>query len=188
MRKHQYIISATAVILSIGHIIFPRLSIDAITLSFVIIAILPWLAPLFKTIELPGGLKVTFQELEQAEKKLEEAGMLPMIKNDSIVKKYSYQLIQKSNPNLALAGLRLEIETRLRRIAEKYNIPNADLTIFNILNKLISEGKFGIKEGQVIQELLQTLNSAVHGAKVDSMAYEWADEIGPRVLYALDKY
>ena len=35
---------------------------DPITISLLIIGIIPWLAPLIKSFELPGGLKVEFSE------------------------------------------------------------------------------------------------------------------------------
>lgn len=35
---------------------------------------------------------------------------------------YSFQLVADEDPNLALAGLRIEIEKRLTQIAESYQI------------------------------------------------------------------
>ena len=49
------------------HVLFPGIQVDAITVS--LIAIVPCLAPLFKSIELPGGVKVEFQELEEAKRR-----------------------------------------------------------------------------------------------------------------------
>ena len=93
--------------------------------------------------------------------------------------------MQKSDPNLALAGLRLEIETRLRRIAEDHNIENQPAS--RLVTSLVKKNVFQKMEGQVIQELLRLLNSAVHGAQVEPLAVEWASEIGPRILRALDQ-
>ncbi len=35
--------------------------------------------------------------------------------------------------------------------------------------------------------MISLLNEAVHGAKVDKKALDWAMEVGPRILKALDK-
>jgi hypothetical protein len=52
------IISAVALFVALGHIIFPSVRIDAITLVLLLIAVLPWLGFVFKSLELPGGIKV----------------------------------------------------------------------------------------------------------------------------------
>jgi hypothetical protein len=186
IRRLQYIISIICVLLSIIHLTFPNISIDAITLGLLIMAILPWLAPIFKTVEFPGGWKVEFQEFLLTAKKADAAGLLAPVESETNSKEYSYQLIQENDPNLALAGLRLEIERRLRRIAEDHNLPLENRPISFLVKTLVNEKIFKKREGQVIQELLRLLNSAVHGAQVDQVAVEWANEIGPRILSALD--
>jgi hypothetical protein len=187
IRRLQYIISVTCTVLIIVHILFPALSFDAVTLGLIILAVIPWLAPIFKSIEMPGGWKVEFQELLRTEKKADAVGLLASVKSETSKDEYTYQLIQKSEPNLALAGLRLEIETRLRRIAEANNILDENQTASLLVKKLVNEKIFEKNEGQVIQELLRLLNAAVHGAHVDQLSVEWATEIGPRILHALDK-
>ena len=47
---------------------------DAITLALLAIAIVPWLAPIFKSLEFPGGLKVEFQELQKAAQRALQRG------------------------------------------------------------------------------------------------------------------
>ena len=182
----QYVISGISVLLALIHIIFPSITIDSITLGLVVIAVLPWLSPLFKTVELPGGLKVEFQELLNTQIKADEIGLLASSKEHPEIYEYSYQLFQKSDPNLALASLRIEIESRLRRIAHNKGIEINDQTGIEIMEKLVTKGTFKKNEGHVIQELLKLLDSAFHGAKVDSKAVEWVNDIGPRILYTLD--
>ena len=60
----RLIISFVAISIAIVHLIFPSLKIDSITVALLLIATVPWLSPLLKSIELPGGLKVEFQELK----------------------------------------------------------------------------------------------------------------------------
>ena len=74
-RKTQFVITATSLALAGVHLLWPDLRIDAITLTLLAAAAIPWLLPLFKSVELPGGLKLEFQELEAAERRAAEAGL-----------------------------------------------------------------------------------------------------------------
>jgi hypothetical protein len=58
-------ISVTALVVAGVHLIWPELHIDAVTLALVVVAIAPWLAPIFKSIELPGGLRFEYQQIER---------------------------------------------------------------------------------------------------------------------------
>ena len=50
---------------ALAHIVWPELKIDAITIALLVIATLPWLAPLVKSIELPGGWKLEFAQISK---------------------------------------------------------------------------------------------------------------------------
>jgi hypothetical protein len=43
----------------------PDLKIDAITITLLFIALVPWLSPLFKSLEFPGGWKIEFKEMKE---------------------------------------------------------------------------------------------------------------------------
>jgi hypothetical protein len=188
IRLLQYIISATGVILAIIHLLFPSISIDAVTLGLIILAVIPWLTPIFKSVELPGGWKIEFQEFQKTREKAINVGLLAPVETENDEIKYTFQLIRKSDPNLALAALRLEIETRLRNIAENNRINIENQNANSIVQTFINEKIFKKKEGQVILELLQLLNAVVHGAGVEPITAEWVNEIGPRILHTLDTW
>jgi hypothetical protein len=59
------LISAGALGLGLVHIAFPDVKIDNYTIVLFVIGIAPWLAPLFKSIELPGGWKFEFKEFQR---------------------------------------------------------------------------------------------------------------------------
>jgi hypothetical protein len=59
------IVSSAALAVMAAHLAWPNLRVDAVTLGLLILAIVPWLAPLFKSIELPGIGKFEFQELKR---------------------------------------------------------------------------------------------------------------------------
>ena len=58
----KIVVTAVAAVALIARIVFPTLSIDAASLGLIALAILPWLAPLIKSAELPGGIKIEFQD------------------------------------------------------------------------------------------------------------------------------
>ncbi|MGB5756312.1 MAG: hypothetical protein WBM50_05310, partial [Acidimicrobiales bacterium] len=58
-------LSGAAVALAVLHVAFPDIEIDAVTVALLAIATVPWLAPLLKTIELPGGWKFELRQFRQ---------------------------------------------------------------------------------------------------------------------------
>lgn len=187
-RAIQIIITAIAALLAVGHAWLPEIKIDAITVTLLGIAVLPWLGPLFKSVELPGGVKVEYQELERAGKKVEESGLIspeqalrPMQKHE-----YSFQAVSGDDPNLALSGLRIEIESRLKDLAEKREVKTHGYGVNNLTRSLEKTGALSHEEAAAIRDLLPLLNQAAHGAKVEESAFGWAMDFGPRVLGALE--
>jgi hypothetical protein len=182
----QVAISLTAIIVMVVHIIWPTLAIDGIALALIIVAVIPWLAPLLKSMELPGGWKVEFRELQQAKEDAARAGLLAPTSSLDSNREYSYELIADNDPNLALAGLRIEIEKRLQSIAQTRNIPARKQSVGSLMRVLFQEGALTQQEYTVLADMTELLNSAVHGATVDNRAVEWAMETGPRLLKSLD--
>ena len=82
-----------------------KCQVDAVTLTLLVIALLPWLAPIVKSVELPGGVKIELQELDQAAARADDAGLLT---EPARVATFSYESVAERDPNLALAGLRIE--------------------------------------------------------------------------------
>jgi hypothetical protein len=59
------LVSIGAVSGAVLHVAFPTVVPDAITAGFVALAILPWLAPLIKSVEIPGVGKLELQEIKR---------------------------------------------------------------------------------------------------------------------------
>jgi hypothetical protein len=65
------VVTLVAVAAAVLHALFPQAVVpDAITAGFLLLAFLPWLAPLIKSVEVPGVGKI---ELREVERKAEEA-------------------------------------------------------------------------------------------------------------------
>lgn len=180
-----WLISGGAAIAAGVHLAWPGIAIDAITFTLFLVAVIPWLGPLFKAVELPGGVKVEFAELEKAQREAESAGILatPATHRDG---KAGSQLLPIDDPNLALAGLRIELERRLRKVAERHGIVANRHGVGVLLRDLQSHNLLSREQSSILADLLPSLNAAVHGARVDPRASAWAVEVGPRLLAGLD--
>ncbi len=66
LRTIQIVITFCAIAVALLHALFPSIQIDAITVTLIGIAVIPWLGTLFKSVELPGGVKIEYHELEKA--------------------------------------------------------------------------------------------------------------------------
>ena len=186
MKKYgiHFTISAVALLVAGGHLLFPNARIDAVTLALLVIAILPWLGSIFKSVELPGGLKVEYQDLARAEKAAEKAGLLVSAKAPA--EQLTYAALADEDPNLALAGLRIELEKRLRAIGQAYGLQVERQGIGQLLRQLRGLEVLSSQEQAVLADMIGLLNSAVHGADVDRNAARWAVDVGSRLLATLD--
>lgn len=183
----QIFISLISTIFIFVHLIYPNLKIDGITIFFVALGIIPWLSPLFKTIKLPGGFKIEFQDLKSIEIQANQAGLLapPIVSPKK--RQYSFLSIAQDDPNLALAGLRIEIEKRLREIAIQHKLDANYMGIGQILRLLEKESILNNNEKNIISDMISILNNAAHGAEVDMSSAQWAIDVGPRLLDGLEK-
>lgn len=187
IRRTQILITLVAIVVAIVHVVFPSVTIDAITIFLLVLALLPWLIPLVKSLEFPGGWKVEFQELEKAKSKAEKAGLLSSKSKKTKMLSYSFESILDKDPNLALAGLRIEIEKRLVQIAKLNNLDVSRASIGQLLRLLSQEQILTSEESSALADMSGLLNSAVHGANVDVRATNWAMEVGPKLLQSLDE-
>jgi len=184
-RLLRRIVTLGALVFAGIHLIRPSLAIDAVTLTLLVIALVPWLAPIFKSLEFPGGWKVEFQDLQKVAVRAEQAGLLAA-KEAATQPEFTFQRVAERDPILALAGLRIEIEKRLVALAEKRGIDVDGRGLGQLLRILAQRQVLTDGERSVLADLTGLLNSAVHGAAVDPRAAEWAMDVGPLLLKALD--
>ena len=175
-----------ALAIALAHIVFPKLAIDAVALVLIVVAVVPWLAPLFKSVQIPGGWKVEFQELQDVAAKAGDAGLLSHAPPPTETE-YAFQSVAQRDPNLALAGLRIELEKRLVRLAEANDIGTAMQGMGRLLSELARRGILSEDEESVLSDLVHLLNAAVHGASVDPRATEWAMDVGPLLIQSFEE-
>ena len=188
LKRLRQVVSLGALLVALAHILWPALAIDAVALALIVISILPWLAPLVKSLELPGGWKLEFQELQKAASRAETAGLLAA-KPTELETSFSFQSIANRDPVLALAGLRIEIEKRLSLLTEAHslNAGRRPLGVGQLLRLLAQAEVLTNEERSILADMVNLLNSAVHGAEIDPRAAAWAIDVGPRLLASLDE-
>jgi hypothetical protein len=188
VRQTQGAVTGLAIVAAGMHILWPTLKVDAITVSLLVLSVIPWLAPLFKEVELPGGVKIVFQELQRAGDRAQAAGLLaPAPPLASSEPEYSFQAVATRDPNLALAGLRIEIEKRLKSLARSRGIHAGSAGVGRLLKLLVDGKVLTFEQKAILDDMIGLLNSAAHGAEVDSSAASWAVEVGPRLLQSLQE-
>lgn len=182
----RIVITVLVLLVAGVHIFIPSLQIDLITLTLIVLGIIPWLAPLFKSLEFPGGWKFEFQELEKATSEVKASGLLSevSVKDQS---KYEFDQIAVSNPVLALASLRIELEKSLKKLAEYGGIKNNPRGIRYLTNDLFQNQLISQQEKSALDDMVDTLNRAVHGDELDYRATQWVIETGPKILHGIDK-
>jgi len=177
-------VSVIAGALLIARLVWPSLRIDAVALGLVVVLILPWLSSLIKSAEFPGGWKVEFQDVRAAGEKVTQ-GTSPISSASVSATRPSYLQVADQDPNLALVGLRIEIESRLQALAEKNGI-STRRGLRATLYALIEKNVIHPAAAEGLHELIRAGNEAAHGAKVDDRTAKWALEYGPVILETLD--
>jgi len=177
----KLLITLISLLLIAIHLIWPDLQIDLITTILLVIAILPWFSTLIESAEFPGGWKVKFRDLESAGNKI--TGVEESTDENS---EKSYSKVREEDPNLALAGLRIEIEKRVRALASQNGIDES-LPLALLLQELRHNRIIDNQFYDGTSELIKAGNKAVHGAKVESKVADWAFDKGPYILDALDQ-
>ena len=175
-------ITVISVLLILIRLIWPNLNIDSITLGLLAVAVLPWLSILIESAEFPGGWKIKFRNIKDAGDKIIGDEPLP---SGQPKPEASYLEIADIDPNLALVGLRIEIEKRIRTLASHFNFPInkslkntiLDLQLKNVLPHDVANG---------LLELIRAGNSAAHGAWVEKNFADWAIDSGRNILAHLD--
>lgn len=175
-------ISSSAAILILLHLWFPSLKIDSITLGLLALGAVPWIFAYVDSVKFPGG-EVKFRDVEQAGEKITSAA--PPSTPAVLASASASLAASAKDPNLALVGLRIEIEKRLLAMARKNQIP-ANTQLFRLIGELKKRGLLPIPIAEALDALVDAGNKAAHGADVDGQVANWANQVGPQIIAALD--
>ena len=116
------------------HFLRPSFSLDTTYIVLLVLALIPWVAPIIKSIELPGGFKIEVQDLKEATDKVTAAATKSVastfanepLKSPRVPEPVdSFTTIRQlatTDPNLALVGFRIELERRLSALAQRHGV------------------------------------------------------------------
>jgi hypothetical protein len=199
--KTRIVITITAIVIAIAHNLFPALKIDFVTLILIVVAVLPWLASVIKSLELPGGFKIELQDVKAATDKISTA---TDIAPGNLATKPSRRLpeyalpyeatinalrdVSRTDPKLALVGLRIELEKRLTQLAQAKGIDSKRKSTGALVRALQERQVMHPEVAVGLSELVALGNSAAHGAFVTSDAADWALDSAPSILTTLDSW
>jgi hypothetical protein len=184
-KRLAQLITLSALAIALTHLLWPGLAIDAITLVLIGIAVVPWLAPIFRSLEFPGGWKFEFAEVKKAAKQAEQAGLLAPAPSEP-ENELAFQQLIDTDPILALAGLRIEIEKRIRSLALKNGIPAKRRPIHAMLDDLTSRGVLDERVTFTLRGMANFASHAIHGDRIEPEATEFVFSEAPRLLKTLD--
>jgi len=166
------------------HLARPNLKLDSIALGLIVLGVLPWLSSLIKSAEVPGVGKIEFQDVKKAAEQVVANAPTPPV--PSHPSEPAFLSIVDQDPALALVGLRIEIEKRLRALADAKNIPRG-LPLSRLTQEL---QKYEIIDGASaagLRDLIAYGNQAAHGTEVAHEVALSAVDFAPRVLEVLDQ-
>ena len=194
-------ISIVAILIAIAHVTFPTIAIDATTLILLFVALVPWILPFVKSIDIPGVGSIDLQDAKSATDKVMKKTITPPTGSISVTgEKPSVKVtigdtditnlwtVFEADPNLALVGFRIEIERRLRQIAEKAGIEGSRKPLWRLARELEINRVLPAEVVSGIVEIVALGNQAAHGATVQASAARWVRDVGPSILSHLEQY
>jgi hypothetical protein len=193
----RILITVVAVAVGAVHLAVPSLRIDVVTLCLLVLALLPWLGPVIKSVELPGGFAVELQDVRSAAERIisptgpgQERARRgePAPEHASPDEIAQLRAVGHQDPNLAIVGLRIAVEKRLRAAAERRGIETERRSATWLLRELSGRGILPGELADGLADLMTIASQAAHGAKVESDAASYALEAAPWVLAALDEH
>lgn len=193
MKDHipHCVVTFVAVAFLVVHLCFPALKVDSIALFLIAFAIVPWLGKIFKSFELPGGLKFEYPEFKQAAKEAADAGLLDEAEPEEFGllphDVPTYVSILDDDPNLALAGLRIDLEQRLQRLAQANGVAPSRKGLVTLLRDLEARGFLSARQASALKDISSSLNLAAHGENISMRDARSVMKVGRQLISWLDK-
>jgi hypothetical protein len=101
------------------------------------------------------------------------------------------QSLAQTDPVVALAKLRIELESRLRRLELRLNPdsrpPNRPPTLTHVIRDLASHEVFGVEFGASLRDLIAICNRAIHGEDIRDVDARQIIDAGTELLEVLER-
>jgi len=172
MKIIHYLHWLVGIILIFLHGFFPKqFVIDNFIILIYFISSIPFIAQYMKKVKFPGAEFEFKEEIRKTEKLLNISGSAKVRTEVNaplaVVKSKALDNARKlldSDPVLALAALRIEIEKSLKVIAKKLDLPIKEKrSITEIIVNLNRKEIFSYEQVKILRKIIQMCNKAVHG-------------------------
>ena len=148
--------------------------IDNFIILIYFISSIPFTAQFLKEVNILGANFKFQEEIRKIEKLINVSGTAKVrtevIASSAVVKSKALDNARKlldSDPVLALAALRIEIEKSLKTIAKKLDLPSQEKqSITAIIINLKSKEIFSHEQVLILRKIIQMCNKAIHGAVI----------------------
>ena len=140
------------------------------------LAALPWLLPYVKDLEIPGVIKISLPDTKAATDKLKQGLIIkakptqikikthpatitatPAKPSDQEVLDQTFESLRRisdTEPNLALVGFRIEIEKRIIRLADMFEIKSERIGLSRLVRELVRKEIISKAAGSGLTELI----------------------------------
>jgi len=177
--------------LALVHSLFPVITIDGVTITLIILGLIPWISLIIKEISLPGGIKITFNDLKKPSDMIIDESKQKNIepKEDNIKSELSLGMKEsiRDDSSLALVYFRIEIEKRLRELANRNKIETERKSLRHLIVSLRKKEILSSGITSALIELINYGNKAAHGEEVNNDVIIWVIDYAPKILSILDQ-
>lgn len=189
-------LTAIVVVFLVVHSFVKEVTVDTTTVALVGLLIVIWLLPFATSLKLPGGASVELRDLEAASAKVEaveSATARPVIspvKRPAQSEGITWKDLLDTDVNIALAGLRIEIERRIRELGHLADVAGRserEYSLGDYTRRLSAAGVLTRLENEAIMSVVEVCNRAVHAKEVSAEAANRASRLGDFVIDLLDR-
>ena len=182
----KIIFSLTFFVMTIIYTFFKNIKIDNITIILVLMIFLPWIIKYLKSLELNGIGKIELISEEERQRLNEKVNK---IENNNNLIEIEDKYLNFDDMKLSLAALRIDIEEKLQKIAEKNQLRANRYGIMKLSNLLYNNGYINDSEYMIIKDIIGILNKAVHSDldNYDLKSYNSIIKIASKLISSLDE-
>ena len=186
-KKNTYLkilVTAVAIIVLALRYVYPNLVIDGITIGLILLALIPWLAPIIKSIEIFGIGKVELQDLKDEVEKIKGAV-------ESVEQKAEFASAPSSEMRISELGIKSpdELNVELKALAQKYvqtrkNLrpsPERNTVMTKIFKEMVQ-----ISSQMGSFDVDKNILSYDHGDRLSASAYLYANPNREKLDLALE--
>jgi hypothetical protein len=189
LRTVQVILMVVTVFLLISHILkWDAIQVDSISLALVGLILLIPLADLIRKIKL-GEFEAEIGKDEVANVQAQAASELPPpTKEELDISEKEVRELLRSDPRLAMAKIRIELEEALKRLYSATDESKSDLRITSLgrlVDILVQKQVLREPVAISVRDVINLANRAVHGERVESNTAEELAILGIRLIHEI---